>query len=211
METTFSILLPFCVQTQTDVFLEILRNSVKRSGISEFHDLVSALKSGMSEIFSIESEDVTVDWTKLDSKTQQIRQWKLIGFWTLNNFPSMVEKLIGESCGVPKRNAIQVNGNSAFEADSIDEFIYLKMKPRIIELTVAESTRRKLKHFTLVPDGIRKSKEQRVSRKMKSFEVDAEFVECCWNALKSGKFSMNSDFEVSYPAFSFQCLNNLKS
>lgn len=206
METTpFNILLPVCVQTKTDVFLMILKNSVARSGMLD-HYLVSALKSGMSENFSIESEDISVDWTKLDSELQQIRQWKLIGLWTVNNFPSMVKKLFGELCGVPQRNAIPVNGNSAFEADSIDEFIFPKMKLRIIELTVSKSTLGKLKHFTLVPGVIGKSKEQRIARKMKSFDVDAEFVERCWKALKSGEFSMNSDFEVSYPAFLLQSL-----
>lgn len=203
METKpFNILLPVCVQTKTDVFLMILKNSVRRSGALD-HYRVSALKSGMSENFTIESEDISVDWTKLDSELQQERQWKLIGLWTVNNFPSMVKKLFGELCVVPQRNAIPVNGNSVFEADSLDEFLFLKMKLRIIELTVCEGTREKLKHFTEVSDVIGKSKEQRISRKMKSFDVHAEFVELCWKTLKSMEFSMNSDFEVSYPAFSF--------
>lgn len=224
----FNVVWPVCVETKTDVFLIILKKIVGRSMLDD-HYLVSALKSGMSEGFTIESEDLSVDWTKLDSESQQIRQWKLLGLWAVKNFPSLGKKLFGESYRVPQRSAVPVNGNSACEADSLDEFIFPKMKLRNVELNVYGSTMIKFKHFTRVPAVIGKSNEQRLSRKIKLFDVDDEFVERCWKALKSGEFSSNSEFEVSYPAFSFdsrslsgkycawcglpkiQCLNKLKS
>lgn len=204
IETTpFNVLLPVCVETKTDVFLIILKNHVARHARSmlDGHYLVNAFMSGMSgEEFSIEAEDISVDWTKLDSESQQIRQWKLLGLWTVNNFPSLLKKLLGKSFRVPQGNVVPVNWNSAFEADSpdrIDEFIFPKMKLRNIELNVTESTKIKLKHFTKVPGFIGKSTEKRISRKIKSFDVDDEFVERCWEALKTGEFSINLDFEVS--------------
>ncbi len=193
---TFNVLLPFCVEAKTDVFMIILKNIVARSMLED-NCLVTAIKAGMSEEqFSIEPDDISVDWTKQNSESQQIRQWELLGSWTASNFPALGKKLFGESYRVPKRNAETVNGNSVFESDSINEIIFSKMKIRIIELSVSESTMEKLKHFTKVPDVIGKSKEQRISRKMKSFEVDDAFVDRCWKALKSGAFSADSDSTI---------------
>lgn len=57
-----------------------------------------------------------------------------------------------------------------------------------------------MKHFVKVPGcvGVRRSNEINVSRKMVSFDVDANFVESCWDALRCGEFSMSSDNEVSF-------------
>lgn len=148
------------------------------------------------EGFSIESEDISVNWKQLSSESQQIRQSKLLGLWAINNFPLLGKNFFGESYRAPKRNAVEVTGSSMIEPDSIDDFIFPKMKLRMIQLNVSESTIVKLKHFVKAPGCIGKNSEFQISRKMRSFIIDAEFLESCWKALKFGE-SMSSDFEVS--------------
>lgn len=194
---SFNILLPVCTESKTDVFLNILKNIVARSKIND-HYLTDAFMSGMNgEYFEVESDDVSLNWKQLSSETQQICQSKLLGFWTIDKFPSLGKKLFGESYQAPRRNAVKVIGNSEIEARNIDDLIFSKMKLRVIQLNVCASTFIKLKHFIKVPGCVGKSNECRISTKMISFDVETQYVESCWEALKVGEFSMNLDNEVS--------------
>lgn len=194
--SSFNVLLPICSQSKNDVFLNILKSIVARAILND--NLINAFQSGMhGENFSIESEDISIDWKKLNSEPQQIRQSKLLGLWAINFFPSLGKKLLGDGYRAPKRNAVEVIGSSVIEPDSIDGFILPKMKLRIIELNVSESTKAKLKHFVKAPCYIGKNSGIQISRKMKMFNIDKEFHERCWKALKFGEYPVTSDFEVS--------------
>lgn len=156
--------------------------------------------SGMKgESFAVEMDDLNLSWKQLKSDVQQIRQSKILGFWAIVNFPSLGRKLFGETYQAPPRNGISVVGNNEFNVDNIDEIVLSKMKLRVVELTVSGSTFIKLNHFVKVPGcvGVKRCNEISISRKMVSFDVDADFVESCWDALRCGEFSMSSDDTVS--------------
>lgn len=191
------ILLPTCTESKTDVFLNILKNSLARSKLDD-HYLDNALKLGTSaNKFSIELEDVSMNWSELNSKEQQIRQSKLLGFWAIYNFPSLGNKLFGKSWQPPNRRSLQVVGRSKeLCPDEIDVIVFRKLKPRVMQLNVSLSTLAKLQHFVSVPANICKTNESQVSPKVKSFDIDGEFIENCWQALKLGKFSLDVNFEV---------------
>lgn len=199
MESTseFNILLPYCNETNNDVFMNILKNVVARSKL-DVHYLDSAFISALNgNELAIEQEDVTVNWTLLHSKEQQIRQAKLLGYWTMNVFPSLGKKIFGETYRAPKRIAVEVVGNSVMSPETVDDFIIPKMKLRLIQLNVNGSTVAKVKHFVKVPAFVGKINEQQISRKMKSSDIKPEFLETCWQALKCGEFPKNFDFAVS--------------
>lgn len=196
----FHILLPVCTESKDDVFLNILKCATARSKLDENH-LIRAFMSGMKgKRLAVKMNDLTLSWKQRTSENQQIRQSKILGFWAIVNFPSLQQKLFGETHQAPSRNEEPVVGNTEIKADHIDELVFTKMKLRVIELSVCVSTFIKLKHFVKVPGcvGARRSNEINVSRKMVSFDVDADFVESCWDALKCGEFSMSSDNEVSF-------------
>lgn len=196
----FHILLPVCTESKFDVFLNILRCVVARSKLDEHH-LTKAFMSGMKgKSFAVEMDDLTLSWKHLKSEEQQIRQSKILGCWAIVNFPSLQRKLFGDTHQTPPRNGVSVVGNPQMKADNIDEIVFAKMKLRVVELSVSGSTFIKLKHFVKVPGfvGVRRSNEISISMKMVSFDVDADFVESCWDALRCGEFSISSDYEVSF-------------
>lgn len=196
----FHILLPVCIESKVDIFLNILKCAVSRSKLDQHH-LTRAFMSGTKgESFAVEMDDLTLSWKQLKSEDQRIRQSKILGFWAIVNFPSLQRKLFGETHQAPPRNDVSVVGNTEIKADNIDDLVFPKMKLRVIELSVSGSTFHKLKHFVKVPAcvGVRRSNEISISRKMVSFDVDANFVESCWDALRCGEFSMSSDYEVSF-------------
>lgn len=193
------IILPICTEANVDIFINILKNAVSRMRMAESH-LENAFRAGMAgEILSIHEYDISVNWEELHSKTQQIRQCKLLGYWAIHNYPLLGKKLFGESYNPPERKSVMVTdkeNSSLMTADEVDSFIFPKMKLRAMELNVSQSTWVKLKHFVKVPATIRKCNELKLSIKMNSFDITDDCIENCWKALKSGKFSAN--FEVSF-------------
>lgn len=193
----FHVLLPYCNESNNDVFMNILKNALARSKF-DVHYLDRAFISVMNgDQLAIQQEDVKVNWTLLHSKKQQIRQSKLLGYWTMNGFPSLGKKLFGKKYRAPKRIAVEVVGNAVMSPETVDDFITPKMKLRLIQLNVNKSTVAKLKHFVKAPAFVGKINEQRISRKMKSSDIKPEFLETCWQALKCKKFPKNFDSAVS--------------
>lgn len=191
------ILMPICKESKIDGFLNIIKNAINRAKPNE---LDNALKLGMSaDKFSIELEDTTRDWNELGSKEQQIRQWKLLGFWAINNFPSLGKKLFGWSWQAPERTSLQVVGHSQeINAAEMDAIIFQKLKLRVLQLNTGPSTLTKFKHFVNVSINIGRKNECQVSAKIKSFDIEDEFLENCWKALKMGEFSVDVLFDVSF-------------
>lgn len=123
------VLLPMCTETKSDVFLNILRNVVGHSKIVE-NLLDYALQAGMTaETFTIDTEDVMVHWNELNTKSKEIRQSKMLGYWAIENFPSLGKKLHGEPWLAPQRKCVQVvDGNRSLKPDEVDDLIFQKMK-----------------------------------------------------------------------------------
>lgn len=197
--TPVLILLPICIELETDVFLNILKNVIGRKKLDD-HFIDSALKLGMRyDKFSIEEEDMSVSWSEKKSKDDQIRQSKLLGYWAINNFPSLGKKLFGSSWQTPNRQSLQVVGHSkVISAEEIDAMVFQKMKIRVMQLNVSPSTLVKINHFVNAPANIGKTNESKISIKIKSFDPDDEWTEQCWKALKLGSFSLNGSYEVSF-------------
>lgn len=192
------ILLPVCAESKFDIFFEILKCYVAHSKLTK-NCLIDAFMSGMKgEPFSVEMGDLTRSWKELKSDDQQIRQFKLLGFWAIANFPSLWRKFFGKT--QPPRNGASVIGHTETNADNIDDLLFTKLKVRVIELRVSPSTLNKLNHFVKVPEwvGVKWSNQTVIDRKMISFNVDAGFVDSCWDALRCGQFTMTSDIEVSF-------------
>lgn len=198
-----NVLLPICTESKYNVFMNILKNVVGHSKLGD-HYLDSAFKSSMSGgEMAIEQEDVTVNWTQLNSRQQEIRQAQLLGFWAINGFPSLGKKLFKATYLAPNRSAVEVVGNSVMSAESIDDVIIPKMKLLLIKLNVKSSTVVKMKYFVKVPAFVGEENGLKVSRKMKSFEIKTELLESCWQALKYGEFPKNLDPAVSLFLFIF--------
>ncbi len=192
-----NILLPICVESETDVFFNILRNVIARSKLDE-HILDNAVKLGMmGDKFYIKSKDLTKKWSDLVTMSQQIRQSKLIGFWAIDNFPSLGKKLNGKLWKASKEKCLQFSGNSkTVTAAEIDSIIFQKLKIRVIQLNVSESTLSKLKLFVHVPAIVGRKNESQISPKIKVFDIDDNWVEKCWEALKLGYFSLDVSVSV---------------
>lgn len=187
VKTVICVLLPFCVELETDVFLNLLRNVVARSRLDD--QQLDILKAGMiADTLYIKSDDLLVNWKELNSEPQRIRQLKLLGVWTMYNYPSLGKKLFGESWQAPERKIVEVLGDSVKSAEAVNEVIFRKMKLRIIELNVSHSTLLKLKQFVRVPIDVGKSNGMKISPRIKLFEIDESAIENCWKALKFGKF-----------------------
>lgn len=192
------VLLPWCWKAKTDVFLNILKNIIARSKlISSAFD--NALMVGMtSNSLAIESNDLSADWGTRRSSSEQIRQWKMLGFWAIDNFPSFCKRLHGEKWQAPKRIGAIINGN-AMKVEDFDAIISKKMKLRIMVLDVRQSTiDEKLKFFVQVPNQmlatIDKRNECKISPKIKAYEIDCRD---CWQAIKCGFFTD----KVRFPRF----------
>ena len=197
--TPVLILLPICIELETDVFLNILKNVIGRKKLDD-HYIDNALKLGMrSDKFSIEEEDISVSWREKKSRDDQIRQSKLLGYWAINNFPSLGKKLFGSSWQTPNRQSLQVVGHSkVLSAEEIDAMVFQKLKIRVMQLNVSPSTLVKINHFVNVPANIGKTNESKISMKIKSFDPYDEWNEQCWKALKLGSFSLDGNYEVSF-------------
>lgn len=190
------VLLPFCVELENDVFLNILRLVVGRLKL-DGHDDIEALKSGMTDdVLYVKSNDLMSNWKDLDSKPQRFQQLKLFGFWAARNFPSLSKKLLGEQWQGFQGKRVEVIEDPMMPADEIESLISQKMQIRIMELNVSNSTLDKIKHFVKTPISIEKFNRLKITQKINSFEVKVDHIQRCWEALKCGKFSLNKISEV---------------
>lgn len=199
--TPLYVVLPFCTQFSCDVFLDVLKKVVARTKLGDNH-IEGAFISGMeAKVLFIEPEDLSTDWTEKSSKSKQIRLSKLIGFWSVNNFPSLGKKVFGGRWQPFEERKIVI-GDGALLPDiddkELDSIIFQKFVIRVIQLNVNSSTFAKVKHFVAVPASVCKTNFVRISKKMKMFEIQDLHMENCWSALKSGKYFMNEGFGVSF-------------
>lgn len=193
--------MPICTEAKFDVFFNVVKSIIARSKL-DVHYLDQALRSGlMADKVCIELEDMTTNWNELVSKEQQIRQFKILGYWAIENFPLLGKKMLGGSWKPPKRESFRIVENSKeiilSDAD-VDAFVLKKLKLRLLQLNLSKSTLGRLKQFIVdVPASISKNNEIQISPKIKSFDVHDECVTDCWKALKLGKFSLGVNFEVT--------------
>lgn len=202
------VLLPFYTEFSFDVFLDILKKVVARTKLGE-EQLESAFISGMdTTTLFLESEDLTTNCTSESPKSKQIRLSKLMGFWTVNNFPLLGKKVLGELWQPPKdRKVVIGNDNGQTKDDKqMDSIIFNKFELRAIELSVNSSTLAKVKHFVSVPACVCEKNYIKISKKMRMFDVQDAHMESCWQALKSGKYLTSDGFEVSF-IFIFRQIN----
>lgn len=198
-----NFLLPFCeelAESEIDGFFSVLKSVINRKSIDE-NCFDSSLKSAMSgETFFIYSKDLITNWSMLKSKTQRIRQYKLLGYWAIENFSSFGRILFGKSWKAPERKSIEVVGPSGTEElqpEDIDKQILQKLSLRILEMDLSDSTLAKLKHLVNVPSIVRKNNDKKISSKIKAFDVEDKYKEKCWRSLKSGRNVFDENFEVS--------------
>ncbi len=184
-EPVLNILLPCCLELQEDVFLEILKNAVWRSRMDDCY--LDALKSGMTtKTLCVKSKDLLVDWKELSSKSQLLRQYQVLGYWTMHNYPALGKKLFGKTWKAVQRQSIEVVGSEPMSPEAVDAVIMRKMKIRSIELSVCKSTVSKLRYFVETPNNIVRYNEKRLYPKVKSFDIQDDYVKECWKALKYG-------------------------
>ena len=105
--------------------------------------------------------------------------------------------MFGEAWKAVERQSIQVIGNEAMSSDAVDTAIMRRMKLRVIELNVCQSTLSKLRNFVETPNNIGKCNEIRISRKVKSFDIEDDHIEKCWKALKYGNLPMSEVVSIS--------------
>lgn len=193
------LLLPTCVESKFDAFFNILRKAIGRSA-PEVNYLDNALKFGMTgKAMTIEPDDILVDWKLQQTKSNQIMQWKLLGFWANQNSSSLGKKLFHSSWMPPQRECVEVVGGKLMTPEEIDVIIARKVKLRVYELSVSKSTFEKVKHFVKVPADVDVYNDKQISPKIKSFEIKPEHLQRCYDALRFGKFdnSIKHKFAVS--------------
>lgn len=144
-----------CVEFEYDVFLSLLRYVVGRGGRAKRTDLDEEFKSGMmTENIEVDEDDVTSSWRSRNSQMNRISQSKLLGYWSTTNFPTLGKVFFGNGWHPPKGNFVKVktrNGAKTMTAAEIDEIMLPKLKCRVFELNVCESTLTNLKPFVKVP------------------------------------------------------------
>lgn len=156
---------------------------------------MSSMMSALTgDSFEVDNEDLSVDWRTLTSNSRQIRQNKLLGFWTARHYPLFGKKLIGPSWNPPEICNVQVSESVGITEDEIDNIVSKKMKIRIIEVNVSISTSKRLNYFVHAPSGIGKANVTVLSSKMRAFDIESEYLPGCWQALKLGGFA--DDFTV---------------
>lgn len=85
------ILLPFCLETDYDIFFNALKCVVGRVGRAKFteHFLDNAFKSGLTAVeMVVDEDDISLSWKRRYSKEEVIKQSKLLAFWcSVSIFP----------------------------------------------------------------------------------------------------------------------------
>lgn len=189
-KNTVYVVLPLSDRVKSDVFLDILKNVVARSKLCE-DDLQYGVKCGLkAKTVHIKSKDLAYK-KEQSSKSQQIRLSRLLGFWAVNNFPSLGKKLVGVHWKPAEQRSVCVENQKMMMPEEVDATVFQTLKLRIIQLCVYESTLDKIKHFVFVPPNVCEGNSVRISKKMNLFNVQNEHIEKCWIALKEGKFAMS--------------------
>lgn len=187
------VLLPTCIEANTDVFLNILSSVVYHTRFHDDH--INSIISGMTgETFEVDTDDLSVDWRKLTSNWRQIRQSQLLGIWAARHYPLICKKLCGAAWQPSEKCNEQVSKPIEIAEEEIDNIVSKKMKLRIYEINVCKNTSKKLKYFVPAPIGIGRVNGTNISSKIRSFDIESEYLAGCWQALKLGGFP--SDFEV---------------
>lgn len=118
-----------------------------------------------AETFAINSDDIVAHWKELKLKPEHVRQWKILGYWAIQNFPSLGKKLFGESWQM--------------KPDEIDAVIFRKLKIRLVELSLSDSTFSRFNHFVKVPIDIGKFNDVHITQKIKCFDIETEYLQNC--------------------------------
>lgn len=194
------VLLPICVEFEHDVFLNLLRNVVGRVGRTKWtdHCLDNAFKSGMTvENIVAGEDDITTNWKNCNSQRNRILQSKLLGYWSTTNCPTFGKVFFGNNWLPPKGNFVKFEASNCTKimtAAEIDRIIFPKLKCYVVELNVCESTLANLKHFVKVPiDEIHLEYVKQISSKIKSFNIQENYLEKCWAALKQGEWLVDTE------------------
>lgn len=192
--TPLYLLLPIFTELKEDVFLKLLQKIVSRT---KFGDGIESLfTSGMT------ANTLFIEWEDLSSnrkdETQQIRLSKLMGFWAVNNFPSLGRKLLGECWNPPEDRTVNIGNQQTMYDKEMDAIVLQKLKLRVIELSVVSSTFDKIKHFVTVPASVCENDPVDISKKMKMFTIQDTHIDDCWQSLKAGKYIINPNFEVRF-------------
>lgn len=195
-EQSTCVLLPVFSAMEQDIFLGILKKTVRRRSRLGEDNLCNAFASGLSATtLSIDFEDMSAK--DVSSKSQEIRMSKLLGFWAASKFPLLGKKYFGDSWCMKEKRTITIADQQTMSPDEFDAWIMKEIKLRVIELTVCHSTRAKMKHFVTVPHYVCKDDSVKISKKMKVLDIQDSYIENCWHALKSGKFLSDDNLDVS--------------
>lgn len=188
----FCILLPFCVESKDDYFLSILRSIIDRAKIED-NLLDSAVKKGMMlQTFQIEADDLD-RWENPQSSQQNIKRAMMIGFWAIENFPSLGKKICGDGWNAPQRVNIEVNGQGSITPNEFDAHIFAKLEIRVIELRLCPGTLNRFKCFTKAPPNLKKVNKVELTKKVVSYNVANGLDHQCWDALRSGVFTISNN------------------
>lgn len=191
------ILLPTCNKAEDgeDVFLNVVKKIFSRSRY-ENNYLDNSFKMGLSgDAFHIEKEDLSMEWNQLTSEDQKSRQAKLLGYWSIVNFPSLGKQLWGPSWRAQVKTLQFNNDSIEMNTEEINVMMAKKIVLRVLHLNVSESTLGKLKYFVNIPKSIiATTNATKVTKTTTAFDIDDKWIEHCWKALKLGGFSLA--FEV---------------
>lgn len=193
--TQVYLLLPVLTVLKKDVFLHLLTKTLARKKFGD--GIESAFTSGLTaKTLFLKSKDISANVND-ETMSQQIRLSKLMGFWAVNNFPSLGRKLLGDSWNPTEDRTVTIE-NQTMDDKEIDAIVSQKLKLRVIQLSVSSSTLSKIKHFVSVDVSVCENNPVDISKKMNMFDIQDALIDDCWQALKAGKFIMNTDFEVRF-------------
>lgn len=191
--TPLYLLLPVFIELKQDVFLKMLRKIVSRTKFGD--GIESSFTSGMTaKTLFINLEDLSANCND-DDKELLIRLSELMGFWAVNNFPSLGLKLLGECWNPTEDRTVSIGNQQTMNDKEMDAIVFQKLKLRVIELSVSRTTLSRIKHFVTVPTYVCEKDPVQISIKMKMFAIQDAHIDDCWQALKAGKFIMNPNFE----------------
>lgn len=188
------VLLPTCVEMKTNIFHDILSSVVYHSRLEDSLFVRSVISGMKGEKFKIDSSDLIADWKTVSLNLRQIRQYKLLGYWAAVNYPLIGKKLIGSAYKPPKECNVEMLESIQMPEVDIEKCVSKKMKLQIIELSVTKGTTKKLKCFVPVPMCVGKTNGERISSKIKKYDICSQYLPACWQALKAGAFP--ADFGV---------------
>ncbi|XP_037037457.1 CAP-Gly domain-containing linker protein 1-like isoform X2 [Bradysia coprophila] len=187
MNIPIKILLPMC-DAKYDVFVSLITNLIGRVKLDE-HPEDNALKVGLKgEKFAVELADLTDAWFESSSIVQRIRRNNLLGYWSIAHFPVVGKKFFGLKWEPPQREELEIVGSEEkMCAEEIDDFVSKKLKLRLIELSVSQSTLQKLRLFVVdIPADAGKRNQSSIPPGMMSYEIDDHRAGDFWQLIKLG-------------------------